>query len=129
MATSTHCAYKCWRLWSITLQVALGDDKPPPHRHYLSLTSIVTHAMFSAKFLSLALLVTGALAVPSAKTRLADRRARRAAGTHLSRPLQLVEDEFNVAAGNTSDVSYSSNWSGAVLSQAAVSDSGLVRTK
>lgn len=78
--------------------------------------------MFSAKLLSLALLVTGALAVPSSKSRLADRLARRAGGTHLSRPNQRIDEErVNLAAGNTSHVEYSSNWSGAVLSEGAVS--------
>lgn len=77
--------------------------------------------MFSAKLLSLALLVTGALAVPSSKSRLADRLARRAAGTHLSRPNQRIDDErVNLAASNTSYVEYSSNWSGAVLNYPAV---------
>ncbi|KAF8313005.1 hypothetical protein DL93DRAFT_2059522 [Clavulina sp. PMI_390] len=55
---------------------------------------------------------TAALAAP--KGGLAGRVARRAAGAHQSRPIDRIET-FNVAASNTSHVSYSSNWSGAVL--------------
>jgi len=65
--------------------------------------------MFTATLLSYALLATAAMARPSG---LANRLARRREGSHLSRPLELVENPVN---GNVSNVEYSSNWAGAVL--------------
>jgi len=66
--------------------------------------------MFALALLSYALLATSALARPSG---LAGRLARRAAGTHLSRPIQKVDAPENLAT-NVSHVEYSSNWAGAV---------------
>ncbi|EPQ54086.1 hypothetical protein GLOTRDRAFT_62581 [Gloeophyllum trabeum ATCC 11539] len=66
--------------------------------------------MFALTLLSYALLATSALARPSG---LSDRLARRAAGSHLTRPLQRVASP-EALASNTSHVEYSSNWAGAV---------------
>jgi len=54
------------------------------------------------------LLATAALAAP--KGRMGDRIARRRAGTHLSRPLELTD-----GPSNSTHADYSSNWTGAVL--------------
>ncbi|KAH9931596.1 peptidase A4 family-domain-containing protein [Fomitopsis serialis] len=66
--------------------------------------------MFASSFFSFVLLATAAVAAP--KGRLADRLARRAEGSHMSRPMQLVEQPEELS--NVSQVSYSSNWAGAV---------------
>ncbi len=69
------------------------------------------------------ILATAALAVPTARERLADRIARRADGVaHQSQPKQSVDFQQNGIDTNSthSSVSYSSNWAGAVLSQKSV---------
>ncbi|KAF8309299.1 hypothetical protein DL93DRAFT_2063102 [Clavulina sp. PMI_390] len=74
--------------------------------------------MFAKFLLVNALLATAALAAPSSSSRMADRIARRRNGSaRQSKPVERIEE--NLAAGNTSHVSYSSNWAGAVLSSAA----------
>lgn len=75
--------------------------------------------MFAAKLLSLVVLAASALAAP--KGRLADRVARRADRSRLTRPVQLIEKSDLVEFTNVSHVEYSSNWAGAVLSTSAVS--------
>ena len=77
--------------------------------------------MFAAKLLSVVVLAASALAAP--KGGLADRVARRAAGSHLTRPVQLVEHPEVTELTNVSHVEYSSNWAGAVLSTSSVSRS------
>ncbi|KAH9834825.1 peptidase A4 family-domain-containing protein [Rhodofomes roseus] len=64
--------------------------------------------MFAASLLASVLLATTALARPSG---IAGRLARRRTGTHLSKPVQLIE---HAATSNVSNVEYSSNWAGAV---------------
>jgi hypothetical protein len=66
---------------------------------------------FSAITLSYALFASYASAAPRTHSTLEERIARRAAG-RLSRPIQRVEA---AGKGNDSDVSYSTNWSGAVI--------------
>jgi len=61
------------------------------------------------------LLASAALA--ASPSRLANRLARRREGSHLTRPKQTVDGP--AVSGNSSHVSYSSNWSGAVLSSGA----------
>ncbi|EPT03236.1 hypothetical protein FOMPIDRAFT_1022551 [Fomitopsis schrenkii] len=73
--------------------------------------------MFAAKLLSLVVLAASALAAP--KGRLADRVARRADRSRLTRPVQLIEKSDLVEFTNVSHVEYSSNWAGAVLSTSA----------
>ncbi|KAI1784968.1 acid proteinase [Ganoderma leucocontextum] len=81
--------------------------------------------MFVTSLLCQVILATAAFAVPTARERLADRVARRAAGlTRQSLPNQAVQLSENtlVADVNGADnatyatVSYSTNWAGAVLS-------------
>lgn len=75
--------------------------------------------MVFAAVLVQALLATAAFASPA--ERRANRIARRASGIHQSRPLQVSDGALGSLANNASHVSYSSNWSGAVLNSAAVS--------
>ena len=75
--------------------------------------------MFAAKLLSVVVLAASVLAAP--KGRLADRVARRAERSHLTRPVQLIEQPDIVELTNVSHPEYSSNWAGAVLSTSAVS--------
>ena len=86
-------------------------------------------AMFAAALLCQALLATAAFAIPSGKERLAARIARRDAGfTHQSQPSQLVDsvpvvtadDTNGVANVTNAQISYSTNWAGAVLSAKTV---------
>ncbi|KAI1792536.1 acid proteinase [Ganoderma leucocontextum] len=83
--------------------------------------------MLVASLLCQVVLATAALAIPSSRERLAERVARRAAGfTHRSQPNQFVEfssvAEVNAKTNaltkvtKARKVSYSGNWSGAVLS-------------
>ena len=74
--------------------------------------------MFAAKLLSAILLAASALAAP--KGGLSERVARRADGTRLTRPVQLIEQTDIVEFTNVSHPSYSSNWAGAVLSTSTV---------
>ncbi|GJE98367.1 peptidase G1 family domain-containing protein [Phanerochaete sordida] len=76
--------------------------------------------MLSSNILALALFVTTAFAVPSSRERYAARVARRAAGDHLhvSRP-SIV---------NGTDISYTTNWAGAVLNDAANTWTSVVGT-
>ncbi|KAI0656094.1 acid proteinase [Cubamyces menziesii] len=61
-----------------------------------------------------------AIAIPTSSERHAQRLARRAAGTHLSQPNQVISRPAVVPDGsNTTQVEYSSNWSGAVLNAPA----------
>ncbi|KAH9834761.1 peptidase A4 family-domain-containing protein [Rhodofomes roseus] len=64
--------------------------------------------MIATSFFSFVLLATAAVAAP--KGRLAERLARRAEGAHQSRPMVVEQPELS----NVSQVSYSSNWAGAV---------------
>lgn len=69
---------------------------------------------YTAALLSYALFATSALsavAAPRSRSTLDERIARRKAG-HMSRPNQRI---FDGTATNDTNVSYSSNWSGAVL--------------
>ena len=75
--------------------------------------------MFAAKLFSLLILAASALAAP--KGRLADRVARRADRSRLTRPVQLIAQPDIVEFTNVSHPEYSSNWAGAVLSTGAVS--------
>lgn len=86
-------------------------------------------AMFAAALLCQALLATAAFAIPSGKERLAARIARRDTGfTHQSQPSQLVDsvpvvtadDTNGVANVTNAQISYSTNWAGAVLSAKTV---------
>ncbi|KAG6848871.1 hypothetical protein H0H93_013277 [Arthromyces matolae] len=60
-----------------------------------------------------ALLATGAIAVPASSERMAARLERRRPGRQ-SKPNQRVGSSLEVAASNVSHVEYSSNWAGAV---------------
>ncbi|KZT64968.1 hypothetical protein DAEQUDRAFT_677555 [Daedalea quercina L-15889] len=71
--------------------------------------------MFAAKFFSFVVLATAAAAAPRGR-RLSERLARRAEGSHLSRPVQLIE---HPELTNVSNVEYSSNWAGAVISESS----------
>ena len=75
--------------------------------------------MFAAKLLTVVVFATSALAAP--KGGLAERIARRADRSRLTRPVQLVEQPEVVELTNVSHVEYSSNWAGAVLSTSSVS--------
>ena len=75
--------------------------------------------MFVAKLFSLIVFAASALAAP--KGRLADRVARRADRSRLTRPVQLIAQTDVVEFTNISHPEYSSNWAGAVLSTGAVS--------
>jgi hypothetical protein len=66
----------------------------------------------SSIILSYVLFTSTALAAPRPRTTLADRISRRKAG-RMSRPLERLDESFE--AGNETQVSYSTNWSGAVL--------------
>ncbi|KAI0325216.1 acid proteinase [Cubamyces sp. BRFM 1775] len=57
-----------------------------------------------------AVLVAG---IPTSSERLAQRVARRSAGTHQSQPMQVVAPD--AAVSGASDVDYTANWSGAVV--------------
>jgi len=70
--------------------------------------------MFTAGLLTCALLAASAIARPSG---LSGRLARRRAGTHLSKPLNRIEDSS--FASNQSNVEYSSNWAGAVYDESS----------
>ncbi|KAJ8468948.1 hypothetical protein ONZ51_g9312 [Trametes cubensis] len=57
-----------------------------------------------------------AFAVPSSRERHAQRLARRAAGTHLSHPNQVISGPVAIPNGkNATQAIFSSNWAGAVL--------------
>ncbi|KZT08178.1 uncharacterized protein LAESUDRAFT_649938 [Laetiporus sulphureus 93-53] len=71
--------------------------------------------MFAATLLSYVVFATAVLAAPRG-TGLAGRVARRAEGSHLSHPKQVVENPVN---GNVSNVEYSSNWAGAVYAESS----------
>ncbi|PIL35337.1 hypothetical protein GSI_02062 [Ganoderma sinense ZZ0214-1] len=82
--------------------------------------------MFVASLLCQVILATAAFAVPTAKERLADRVARRAAGlTRQTLPKQSVELTENTLVSDVkgldnathASVSYSTNWAGAILSE------------
>ncbi|KAH9836726.1 peptidase A4 family-domain-containing protein [Rhodofomes roseus] len=64
--------------------------------------------MYAIALLTSVLLASTAVAAPS---RLAQRVAARRSGTHLTRPLQVVDSSFT---SNSSHPQYSSNWAGAV---------------
>lgn len=70
------------------------------------------------------LLAATALAIPSSNERLAARVQRRAAGSHLSRPMNLVDSVSTFTSGGSvfHDNKTSDNWSGAVLLADTVSD-------
>ncbi|KAE9380649.1 hypothetical protein N431DRAFT_395768 [Stipitochalara longipes BDJ] len=74
---------------------------------------------FSLCFLSTVLLASSALAAPQLKRGLAgrlQRRGRTLQGSSLrSKESKISKTKFNAATGNTSDVEYSENWSGAAI--------------
>ena len=77
--------------------------------------------MFAVKLFSLVFLAASVLAAP--KGLLADRVARRAERSRLTRPVQLIAQSDVAEFSNISHPEYSSNWAGAVLSTGAVSRS------
>jgi hypothetical protein len=69
---------------------------------------------FTAIILSYALLTSYVSAAPHrTRSSLAERIARRAAGSRRTRPVEFTEE--SIAAGNETQVTYSTNWSGAVI--------------
>lgn len=71
--------------------------------------------MRAASLFASVLLATAAFAVPTSKDRFAERKARRAAGlSRQSLPNQRIAEPV-AAVSNVTEVSYSSNWAGAVL--------------
>ncbi|KZT03720.1 uncharacterized protein LAESUDRAFT_729021 [Laetiporus sulphureus 93-53] len=70
--------------------------------------------MFGASLFSYLLLATAAVAAPRG-TRLAERIARRATGSHRSQPLKVIEQ--SIVGDVTNDVQYSPNWAGAVYAE------------
>src|SRR5882724_10048437 len=73
----------------------------------------------SMALLSSLLLVTSAVAAPRSKKGLAGRLQRRGrtlqGSTVRSKESKNSKTKFNAATGNTSDVEYSENWSGAAI--------------
>ncbi|KAF7793421.1 hypothetical protein EIP86_004533 [Pleurotus ostreatoroseus] len=72
--------------------------------------------VFAAALFCQLLIAASALAIPSSSDRLAARVARRAAGSHLSRPKIPVSSVSTLTSGgNVTHAETSENWSGAVL--------------